>query len=121
MAQNSFPAADSLNAEELAGNGVKVDTLKRLLPKITAEEKKGGGSKSSNPPKLISLDQVTVRGEDLTGMAAMPLKGSQDHIFIVQVSFSLSSPAVCLSHSPLTILARQPRYLVAIRSWEMVR
>lgn len=62
MPQGSFSSADAgLNAEELAGNGVKVDTLKTLLAKSTEE----GDEKT--PPKLISLDQVTVRGEDLTG------------------------------------------------------
>ena len=65
MAQ-ALPVADGLNAEELAGNGVKVDTLRKLLAKEKEEE--GGSSEGTNhPPKLISLDQVIVRGEDLTG------------------------------------------------------
>lgn len=74
---NRVPQAsvsESLNAEELAGNGVKVETLKQLLAaRNTPEEGKhtaaGDQTKANqNPPKLISLDQVTVRGEDLTGM-----------------------------------------------------
>lgn len=52
-------AAEGLNAAELKGNGVKVETLKKLM--LSGEEPK------ESPPKLISLDQVTVRGEDLTG------------------------------------------------------
>ena len=64
----SLPLAsqvDVLNAEELAANGVRVDTLKRLslrTPKEEVESEEGG-----QPPKLIPLDQVTLRGEDLTG------------------------------------------------------
>lgn len=49
-----------------------METLKQLLAAAgnTTEERKDipGGKTNQNPPKLISLDQVTVRGEDLTGM-----------------------------------------------------
>lgn len=58
-------AVESLNPEELAASGIKVDTLKTLLQQ-TKEEGEGEGAKAG-PQKLISLDQVTMRGEDLTG------------------------------------------------------
>ena len=68
-ARGNFPqaslSADGLNAEELTKNGVKVDILKKLMLN-RQEEVDDGQIKSDNPPKLISLDQVTVRGEDLT-------------------------------------------------------
>lgn len=69
MGQGSLPSAEGLNAQELAGNGVRVDTLKALLVRSAEEEtsEDAENKTSSDPPKLISLDQVTVRGEDLTG------------------------------------------------------
>ena len=63
--------AEGLNEEELVGSGVKVDTLKKLLPSTPGEEQgegEGEETKESGPPKLISLDQITVKGEDLTGV-----------------------------------------------------
>ncbi len=68
------PAAhsvESLNPEELAGSGVKVDTLKVLFRRSKEEDGTQLGSPTKmvgEPPKLISLDQVTMRGEDLTGL-----------------------------------------------------
>lgn len=65
MGQGSLPPADGLNAEELAGIGVKVGSMKQLLAQSAGEKQDDQADR--NPPKLISLDQVTVRGEDLTG------------------------------------------------------
>lgn len=60
--------ADGLNEEELAGNGVRVGTLKKLLLRIPREEAEVPETEETGHPlKLISLEQVTVRGEDLTG------------------------------------------------------
>ena len=74
-------ASDGLNEEELAGNGVKVDTLKTLLAKEDKEEEKKEeeegkeqSEENANPPKLISLDQVLVKGEDITGKSMEEIK-----------------------------------------------
>lgn len=63
---HGFPITDGLNEEELAGAGVMVDTLRNLM-KVSAQAKEEEAEDKDSPPKLISLDQVTVRGEDLTG------------------------------------------------------
>lgn len=67
MAQSGLPAVDGLNEEELVRNGVKVGTLKQLLARSAEEKDDEDITEGSGPPKLISLSQVTVRGEDLTG------------------------------------------------------
>lgn len=49
---------DGPSLEELAKTGVKVEVLQQLMP---------SGEDGSGLTKLIQLDQVTMRGEDLTG------------------------------------------------------
>ena len=69
----SSSSVDGPNIEELVGSGVQVDVLKQLITKdkkeVSSEEpsEEEGGLR-----KLISLDQVTLRGEDLTGERLMP-------------------------------------------------
>ena len=59
MPQSSSSEGPSL--EDLAKSGIKVDVLQRLMPADRDEE--GDGSLR----KFIALDQVTMKGEDLTG------------------------------------------------------
>lgn len=67
MPQVSAPV-DGLNAEELTVSGVKVEILKKLMLKSNPEDTGTDAPNTSNsPPQLIALDQITVRGEDLTG------------------------------------------------------
>lgn len=65
--QVSVPT-DGLDEEELSRAGVKMNTLKNLM-KVSAQTEEAGDGRSSedSPPMLISLDQITVREEDLTG------------------------------------------------------
>ena len=69
-AQGSLPM-DGLNEEELSSTGIRVDILKALMKTSHQSEKNMAEEDSEltdlSPPKLISLDQVTMRGEDLTG------------------------------------------------------
>ncbi len=67
LPQSSASGDATLNAEELAKNGVNVETLKKLMLIKTDQEGEADPSETSNLVKLISFDQVTVRGEDLTG------------------------------------------------------
>lgn len=70
MPQVSAPV-DGLNAEELTVSGVKVEILKKLMLKSNSEDTGTDAPNTSNsPPQLIALDQITVRGEDLTGERA---------------------------------------------------
>ncbi len=70
--QGSVPA-EGMNMAEISSTGVKVDTLRNLMKlsaqceKDTTEGDTAAASDDSSPPKLISLDQVIMRGEDLTG------------------------------------------------------
>lgn len=59
MPQSSSSEGPSL--EELAKSGIKVDVLQRLMPANQDEEGDSGLR------KLIALDLVTMKGEDLTG------------------------------------------------------
>lgn len=90
---------DSLNMEELVGSGVKVDTLKTLLGRKDGKNEDhldpdSPTKMTGSPLKLISLDQVTMKGEDLTGMLCnMYIILVQDVIFFFvmnQVSYSHS-------------------------------
>ena len=80
--------SESLNAEELAGNGMKVGTLKQLLATGSTTEEEGkdtGGDEmktNQNPQKLISLDQVTVRGEDLTGVLVKSIRSTYSSVCV---------------------------------------
>ena len=51
--------------EELATSAINVDTLQKLM-RGEPEGSSNEGS-TSQPKKFIGLDQVVVRGEDLTG------------------------------------------------------
>lgn len=73
MPQVSAPI-DGLNAEELTVSGVKVEILKKLMLKSNLEDTGTDAPNTSNsPPQLIALDQITVRGEDLTGESTFVL------------------------------------------------
>lgn len=48
---------------ELVSSGIKVDTLKQLMAK---DREDGAEGIEGAPIKLIALEQVTLRGEDLT-------------------------------------------------------
>lgn len=58
-------STDGLNLEELASSAIKVDTLRKLMKGETDSSSEEEGT--NEPKKFISLDQVVVRGEDLTG------------------------------------------------------
>ena len=58
---------DGPSLDELISSGVKVDTLKQLLTKKKDDSSEVLSGDEGAPKKLIALDQVTVRGEDLTG------------------------------------------------------
>ena len=64
----NLPAARSEGPTlaDLSSSGIKVETLQRLAP-LDAE---GDGGKGTLR-QLIAYDQLTVRGEDLTGMYAI--------------------------------------------------
>lgn len=49
---------------DLASSGIKVETLQRLAP----QDPDGDIGERRVPKQLIPFDQLTVRGEDLTGM-----------------------------------------------------
>lgn len=48
---------------DLASSGIKVETLQRLAP----EDPDGDITGRRIPKQLIAFDQLTLRGEDLTG------------------------------------------------------
>ena len=54
-------SSEGPSLEDLAKSGIKVGILQRLMPSDQDEEGDGGLR------KLIALDQVTMKGEDLTG------------------------------------------------------
>ena len=67
--------------KELISTGIRVDTLKQLM----ASKEKEDGAEDSNDDegkvkKLIALDQVTLRGEDLTSK----LTGCTCGLFLTQ-------------------------------------
>ena len=65
----SSSSAEGPSLEELVSNGIKADTLKQLMTREreeSSEELDGGPGDGTTPKKLIALDQVTLRGEDLT-------------------------------------------------------
>ena len=63
------PSVEGPSLEELISTGIRVDTLKQLLARkeeaegSATEDLSGDGGKVK---QLIALDQVTLRGEDLT-------------------------------------------------------
>lgn len=62
----NLPAAHSEapSLADLASSGIKVETLQRLAP----QDPDGDTGERRVPKQLIPFDQLTVRGEDLTGM-----------------------------------------------------
>ena len=57
--------------EELISTGIKVDTLKQLMARKEIEDNAEDSSGDEDKvKKLIALDQVTLRGEDLTSKLA---------------------------------------------------
>lgn len=65
------PSVEGPSLEELISTGIRVDTLKQLLAR--KEEAEGGATEDlsgdeGKVKQLIALDQVTLRGEDLTSM-----------------------------------------------------
>ena len=63
----SSSSVDGPNIEELLSNGIKVDTLKQLMTKNKEDVREESIGEEGGLKKIISLDQVTLRGEDLTG------------------------------------------------------
>ena len=63
----SSSSVDGPNIEELLSNGIKVDTLKQLMTKNKEDVSEESIGEEGGLKKIISLDQVTLRGEDLTG------------------------------------------------------
>ena len=59
MPQSSFGGGPSI--EDLAKDGIRVDVLQRLMPSDST------GAEGEGLRKLLPLDQVTMKGEDLTG------------------------------------------------------
>ena len=59
---------EPLNEEELSSVGIKVDILKALMKSTSQQDiEVESDAEKQSPPRLISIDQVTMRGEDLTG------------------------------------------------------
>lgn len=63
------PSVEGPSLEELISTGIRVDTLKQLLAR--KEEAEGSATKDlsgdgGKVKQFIALDQVTLRGEDLT-------------------------------------------------------
>ena len=61
----NLPAAhtEGPSLADLASSGIKVETLQRLAP----EDPDGDTMGRRIPKQLIAFDQLTLRGEDLTG------------------------------------------------------
>ena len=64
----SSSSAEGPSLEELVSSGIKADTLKQLMTREREDisEDLDGGEHGTTPRKLIALDQITLRGEDLT-------------------------------------------------------
>ena len=67
---SSSPSMEGPSLEELISTGIRVDTLKQLMARKETEDSAADHEDSSGDEgkvkKLIALDQVTLRGEDLT-------------------------------------------------------
>ena len=68
QAASSSPSAEGPSLEELISTGIRADTLKQLMARKETED---GATEDSTGDegkvkKLIALDQITLRGEDLT-------------------------------------------------------
>jgi len=68
---------EPLNEKELSSAGIKIDTLKVLMKSSSQHDKDiakvEGDAENKFPPRLIAIDQVTMRGEDLTGKKSFGL------------------------------------------------
>ncbi len=64
----SSPSVEGPSLEELISTGIRVDTLKQLLARKEAEDSatEDSSGDEGKVKQLIALDQVTLRGEDLT-------------------------------------------------------
>lgn len=72
MMQGSSPSssiAEGPSLEELVSSGIRADTLKQLMTnKDTEDDDCEDSSRDEGTlKKLVSLEQVTLKGEDLTG------------------------------------------------------
>ena len=70
QASSSSPSVEGPSLEELISTGIRVDTLKQLMAKETEDSAEDLSDDESKVKKLIALDQVTLRGEDLTSKLA---------------------------------------------------
>ena len=68
QATSFSPSAEGPSLEELISTGIRADTLKQLMARKETED--GAAEDSTGDEgkvkKLIALDQITLRGEDLT-------------------------------------------------------
>lgn len=65
---SSSPSVEGPSLEELISTGIRVDTLKQLMARKETEDSatEDSSGDEGKMKKLIALDQVTLRGEDLT-------------------------------------------------------
>lgn len=65
---SASPSVEGPSLEELISTGIRADTLKQLMARKETEDgaTEDSGGDEGKVKKLIALDQVTLRGEDLT-------------------------------------------------------